>query len=79
MCRDLPSGQAFCVQRQHDLVNIGQAPLSFLDDLRFERAFPVARYIALDVADVAVAGAVFHLGGLEPLVERVAQCHAALR
>jgi hypothetical protein len=39
---DLPGGQALGIQRQHDLIDPGQPPLPLLDDLRLERALPVA-------------------------------------
>ena len=38
------------IQRQHDLVDIAQAALSFLDDLRFERAFPIPWCVDHDLA-----------------------------
>ncbi|EUA55801.1 hypothetical protein I550_3958 [Mycobacterium intracellulare 1956] len=41
MCRDLAGRQSFCRQRQYDLINTGQATLSFLDDLRVEAAVGV--------------------------------------
>jgi hypothetical protein len=42
---DLPGGQALGIQRQHDLIDPGQPPLPLLDDLRLERAMPVARHL----------------------------------
>ena len=43
MCRDFPGRQPFRIQRHDDLVNITQATLPFLHNLRFERCVPVAR------------------------------------
>jgi len=37
VCGNLAGGQPFRIQRQHDLVDIGEPPLSFLDDLWLER------------------------------------------
>ena len=45
---DLPVVNPFRIQRQHDLIDIGQPPLPFLDDLRFERSFPVSRHVDND-------------------------------
>jgi hypothetical protein len=47
---DLAGGQPFRIQRQHHLVDIAQAALAFLDDLRFERAFPIPWHINPDLA-----------------------------
>jgi hypothetical protein len=47
---NLAPGQPVRVQRQHDLVDIGQPPLSFLDDLRLERAFPIPWHVDDDLA-----------------------------
>jgi hypothetical protein len=43
-----PGGQPAGIQRQHHLINIGQPPLAFLDDLGFERARPDPRDLDLD-------------------------------
>jgi len=37
---------------RHHLVDAGQAPLPLADDLRLERALPIARHLDLDLADV---------------------------
>ncbi len=42
---DLPGGHAFRIQRQHDLVNLGQPALPLLYDLRFERALSIPWHI----------------------------------
>ena len=48
--RDLPGRQTSGLQRQHDLINLVQPPLSFLHDHRLERAVPVPGHVQLDVA-----------------------------
>ncbi len=42
---DLAGRQALGIQRQHDLIDPGQPPLPLLDDLRLERAVPVAGHL----------------------------------
>jgi hypothetical protein len=39
---DLPGRHSFRIQRQDDLVDLGQPALPFLHDLRLERPFPIA-------------------------------------
>jgi hypothetical protein len=41
MRRDLPGGQTFRIQRQHNLIHISESPLPFLHDLRRKRSLPV--------------------------------------
>lgn len=52
VCRDLAGRQSFCRQRQYDLINTGQATLSFLDDLRVEAAVGVTGHLDLDGPDL---------------------------
>jgi hypothetical protein len=49
---DLPGGQALGIERQHDLVHLGQSSLPFAHDLRLERAGPIPRHVDLDWAGV---------------------------
>ena len=52
MCRDLPGRQPSCGQRQHDLVDPGQPPLTFLHDLGLEAGIGVAGHLDLHRADL---------------------------
>jgi hypothetical protein len=66
MRRDLSGGQPFRIQRQHDLVHIGEPALPLFHDLRLERPFPVAGNIDADLTcsigdNRLTAGAVAHI------------------
>ena len=56
MSRYLPVGKALRGQRQHHLVDAGEAPLPLLDDLRFEAAGSVARHLHLYRSNVGQHG-----------------------
>ena len=47
---DLPSGQALGRQRQHNLIDPGQPPRPFPDDLQLERPVPIPRHLDPDLA-----------------------------
>jgi hypothetical protein len=47
--RDLPTCQAFRVQRQHDLIDPGKPALPLEHDLRFEGTGPIRRHLDLHV------------------------------
>lgn len=47
MSRYLSSHEAFCAQRQHNLINTGQPALALLDDLWIERGAGVPWHIDL--------------------------------
>ena len=49
---DLPAGEAFGIQRQHDLIHARQPPLPLLDDRRGERGGPIPRHLDVDLAGV---------------------------
>jgi len=49
MRRDLSGGQPTGIQRQDDLVDLGESSLSFTDDDGFEGAFPVAGHLQRDL------------------------------
>ena len=50
MGADLPSRQTLRVEEQDDLVDPVQAALSFLDDLRLERAAQIPGHVDLHIA-----------------------------
>ena len=50
MRRDVRGGQAFGIEGQHHLVDVGQAPLPLLHQLRLEGAVPVLRDVDLHLA-----------------------------
>jgi hypothetical protein len=56
MRRHLPGGQPSRGQRDHQLVDPGQPPLALGDDLRLERAVPVAGDVDLDRPDLGQHG-----------------------
>ncbi len=56
MRSDLAGGQTLRRQRQNDLVDPGQTPLAFLDDLRIEGGIGVSRDLDLYGADLGQHG-----------------------
>jgi hypothetical protein len=54
--RDLSGREAFCAQRQHNLINTGQPALALLDDLRIERRAGVPWHVDLYRPDLGQHG-----------------------